>query len=85
MVFENTGADTLDLSGWTVSDAAGHTYTFPNSASLAAGGTVTLHTGSGSNSTSDRYWSASSAIWNNGCDTVTVTDSAGTTVTSKAY
>ncbi|UPM45315.1 lamin tail domain-containing protein [Halocatena salina] len=85
VVFENTGTDTLDLSGWSVSDDAGHTYMFPSGASLAAGGTVTLHTGSGSDTASDRYWGSSSAIWNNGGDTVTVTDSAGTVMTSQSY
>ncbi|RRJ29965.1 lamin tail domain-containing protein [Halocatena pleomorpha] len=85
VVFENTGTDTLDLSGWSVSDDAGHTYTFPSGASLAAGETVTLHTGSGLDTASDRYWGSSSAIWNNGGDTVTVKDSAGTVITSKSY
>ncbi|WP_373689827.1 lamin tail domain-containing protein [Halocatena marina] len=85
VVFENTGSSTLDLSGWTVSDEAGHTYTFPSGASLAAGETVTLHTGSGSDTTSDRYWGASGAIWNNGGDTVSVNDDSGTLVTSETY
>lgn len=85
VTFENTGAETLDFSGWTVSDEAGHTYTFPDGTSLAPGATVTLHSGSGSDTTSDRYWGASSAIWNNGGDTVTVKDDTGTLVTSKSY
>lgn len=85
VVLENTGTETLDLSGWTVSDEAGHTYTFPSDASLSTGATVTLHTGSGSDTASDRYWGASSAIWNNGGDTVSVTDDSGTLVASKSY
>lgn len=85
VTFTNTGSETLDLSGWTVSDEAGHTYTFPDGASLAADETVTLHTGSGSDTASDRYWGSSSAVWNNGGDTVMVKDDSGTLVTSKSY
>ncbi len=85
VVFENTGTDTLDLSGWMVSDEANHVYTFPSGASLAVGETVTLHTGSGEDTQTERYWGSSSAIWNNGGDTVTVTDDTGTLVTSKSY
>lgn len=85
VIFENTGTDTLDLSGWSVSDDAGHTYTFSNDVSLAAGAAVTLHTGSGSDTASDRYWGSSSAIWNNGGDTISVTDDTGTLVASKSY
>ena len=84
VVFENTGTETLDLSGWTVSDEAGHTYTFPSRQSLAPGETVTLHSGSGSDTASDVYWGASGAIWNNAGDTVSVRDD-GTLVTSKSY
>ncbi|WP_330633591.1 lamin tail domain-containing protein [Halocatena halophila] len=85
VVFENSGSETLDMAGWTVSDAAGHSYTFPSDASIAAEATVTLHTGSGSDTTSDRYWGASGAVWNNGGDTVTVTDSSGSVVATKSY
>nr|WP_233265084.1 lamin tail domain-containing protein [Halomarina oriensis] len=84
VVFENTGTAALDLTDWQVSDSVGKTYTFP-SFSLAAGAQVTLHTGSGSDTASDLYWSASGPVWNNGGDTVTVTDDAGTTVVSRSY
>lgn len=56
VVFENIGSESVDLSGWTVSDEASHTHTFPSGTSLASGATVTLHTGSGADTTSDRYW-----------------------------
>lgn len=85
VTFENTGSETLDLSGWTVSDEADHSYTFPSGASLAAGESVTLHSGSGEDTQTERYWGSSQPIWNNGGDTVTVTDDTGTLVTSKSY
>lgn len=85
VVFENTGSESIDLSGWTVSDEASHIYTFPSGASVAAGETVTLHTGSGTDTETDRYWESSSAIWNNGGDTVSVSAENGTLVVSKSY
>lgn len=85
VVLENTGSETLDLSGWTVSDEVGHTYTFPDGQSLAPGETVTLHSGSGTDTASDIYWDASGAVWNNGGDTVSVRDKGGTLIASKSY
>lgn len=42
VVFRNDGVDPLDLSGWTVEDEAGHTYTFPDGFTLGPGATVIL-------------------------------------------
>jgi competence protein ComEC len=85
VVFENAGAEALDLSGWTVADDAGKTYTFPAGYTLGAGETVTLHTGSGTDSDTDLYWGSGSPIWNNGGDTVTVRNSDGDVVRQETY
>ncbi|WP_440009833.1 lamin tail domain-containing protein [Halomicrococcus sp. SG-WS-1] len=85
VVFENTGSATLDCTGYTVEDAAGHTYAFPDGFSLDAGATVTLHTGSGTDTASDLYWGSGSPIWNNSGDTVYVFDDAGTRVETYSY
>ena len=85
VVFRNDGASTLDLSGWTVSDAVGQTYTVPDGVTLAPGATITLHTGSGTDTESDLYWGSGSPIWNNGGDTVTVTMPDGTEVLAEGY
>ena len=85
VVLENTGSEPLDLSGWTLRDAADHAYTFPDGFTLAPGARVTVHTGSGSDTTLDLYWDSGSAIWNNGGDTITVTDADGTIVTEEEY
>jgi competence protein ComEC len=77
VVFENTGADALDLSGWTVADEAGHTYTVPAGTTLDSGATMTLYTGSGTDTATGRYWGAGGPVWNNAGDTVVVTDDAG--------
>jgi len=85
VVFRNAGDDTLDLSGWTVTDAADHTYTVPDGVTLAPNATMTLHTGSGADTDSDLYWGAGSPIWNNGGDTVIVTTADGEEVLSEEY
>lgn len=85
VVFKNTGNATLDLSGWTVSDSADHTYTIPDGVTLDAGETLTLHTGSGTNTASDLYWNRGSAIWNNGGDTIIVTTDTGTEAVRTTY
>jgi micrococcal nuclease len=84
VTLENRGDETLDLSGWTVADEAGKTYTF-GTVTLGAGERVTLHSGSGEDTASDVYWGRSSAVWNNGGDTVTVRDADGEVVAELPY
>lgn len=85
VVFENTGETELDLSGWTVADDAGATYTVPEGTTLDPGAQVTLHTGSGGDTTTDLYWGSGRAVWNNGGDTITVRDDDGTVRLEERY
>ncbi len=85
VVLKNTGSGPLDISGWSISDAAGHSYEVPTGTTVAAGSTLSLHTGSGADSGSDLYWGEKSAVWNNGGDTVIVRDSSGGVVLRKEY
>jgi competence protein ComEC len=85
IVLRNDGETSLDLSGWTVRDEADHTYTFPDGFTLAPGDSVTLHTGSGTDSETDLYWGAGSPIWNNAGDTIIITNSTGTVVIEVSY
>jgi len=85
VVFENTGSATLDISGWTVEDEADHTYTVPQGTTVEPGEQITLYTGSGSDSDAELYWGSGSAIWNNGGDTVFVTNDDGETVIEYEY
>ena len=85
VVFENRGNDPLDLSGWTVRDESGRTYAFPEGTTLAPGARVTLHTGSGTDSETDRHWGAASPVWNNDGDAVTVETANGSRVLTEAY
>ena len=55
----------LDLTGWHLQDAAGHTYTFPPFR-LFKNGTVQVHTESGTNTAIDLYWGQRQAVWQSG-------------------
>ena len=82
----NTGATTIDLSGWHVADeSSSHRYQFSD-LTLVPGESVTLFTGCGSDTATERYWcNEESAVWNNGGDTVFVQDPSGNTVVTKTY
>jgi len=85
VVFENPENASIDLTGYTVEDEAGKQYTFPDGFTLGAGETVTLHSGSGTDTSTDLYWGSGSPIWNNSGDTVYVFDDAGTLVVEYPY
>lgn len=87
LTLTNTTKSAVSLTGWTVRDAVGHTYTF-GSRSLAAGASVVVHTGKGTNGhphAADSYWGKTAYIWNNGGDTATVRTGAGTAIDSCKY
>jgi hypothetical protein len=77
----NLDSASENLTGWTLSDAGNHTYTFLDF-SLSAGAAVKVHTGSGTDSARDLYWNRNSSIWNNDGDEATLKDSSGNVVSS---
>ena len=85
IVLENTGDTSLDLGGWSVQDESGATYTFPEGAVLDSGEMVTLRTGSGEDTATERYWGSERPIWNNSGDTVIVTNANGEQVLTESY
>ena len=85
VTFRNAGEAPLDLTGWTVSDAAGHAYPFPDGFALAPGATVTLYTGAGDDAGEALYWGSKEAVWNNGGDAVVVTNASGAEVLRYEY
>jgi competence protein ComEC len=85
VVLENTGETTVDLGGWTLTDAADHTYTFPDGVTLAAGEQLTVHTGSGTDTETDLYWGRGSPVWNNDGDTIIIRTTDGTIVVEEQY
>ena len=72
------------LYHWTIRDVAGHVYTF-GTYTLKAYSYVKVHTGKGTNTSTDRYWGKSWYIWNNDKDTAYLRNSAGTLMSSCAY
>jgi hypothetical protein len=65
---KNTGRTTRRLSGWSIGDALGNAYFF-RQVKLRPGRTVTIHTGSGSDTARHRYWYSAGYIWGNNRDT----------------
>jgi len=78
---ENPGEVAIEVEGWAVESDTGETYTFPAGATVAPGESVTLHTGSGTDLGSDRYWGRTSPVWD-GAAHVTVRDGDGDPVDS---
>ncbi|WP_435178718.1 lamin tail domain-containing protein [Halorussus sp. AFM4] len=85
VVLRNAGDRPLDLSGWTVTDEAGHEYRFPAGATLGPGETLTLRTGSGRDGGGEYYWGAGAPVWNNAGDTVFVRTDEGRLVLEAEY
>jgi hypothetical protein len=89
IVIKNTTKSTISLSGWTIRDkastASGHIYKFASTVKIGAGKSITIHTGKGTNTSTNRYWgrsgtSGTAYIWNNSGDTAYLRDSAGKTI-----
>lgn len=85
VVLGNTGDETLDLTGWSLRDEAGHVYTIPDGFVLAGGARVTVYTGHGQDTATKLYWGADRAIWNNGGDTVLLENQDGAVVVKHDY
>ncbi|WP_202805881.1 lamin tail domain-containing protein [Actinopolymorpha alba] len=84
VVLKNVGSRAVSLRGWTVRDAQRHVYTF-GTFTLNSGASVTLHTGTGTNSSTHRYWGSRAYIWNNSGDTATLKTASGTTADTCAW
>jgi hypothetical protein len=80
----NPGHVVRYLHDWTVHDASSHVYTLP-AVKLASGHTVTIHSGSGKDSSTDLYWAAADYIWNNTGDSATLRNAAGGKVDQCSY
>ncbi|NYT01621.1 MAG: lamin tail domain-containing protein [Methanosarcinales archaeon] len=78
----NQGDSEQSLAGWTLSDQQEHVYSFPEEFVLAAGERVKVHSGSGTDGSSDLYWNRNTPVWNNDGDTATLWDNSGEAVSS---
>lgn len=66
---------TYRLTGWTITDKQGHTFTFPAGYKLAPGKVAIVHTGHGVTDLPVRghlYQNSDTFIWNNGGDKATL-------------
>jgi len=72
----------VDMTGWTLSDAQNHVYTFPN---YMIETIAIVHTGSGTNNATDLFWGRGTWVWNNKNDTATLKDSSGNIISIYSY
>jgi hypothetical protein len=73
----NLGSRLADMVGWTLSDAQGNSYHFPNFR-LWGGGSVTVYTRAGQDGTppATLYWGRLQATWSAG-EVATLKDAGG--------
>ncbi|MEU6668241.1 lamin tail domain-containing protein [Streptomyces sp. NPDC046727] len=81
---KNSGSSAVSLKGWVLKDASNHKYVFPN-VKIGAGKYLKIHTGSGSDTASDKYQDRRAYVWNNDKDTATLTKASGTKVDSCSW
>ncbi|MCW3128671.1 MAG: right-handed parallel beta-helix repeat-containing protein [Methanophagales archaeon] len=84
IVLKNIGGTSINLEGWVMQDKENRTYIFP-CFELLSGATVTIRTGSGTNTATDLYWGSKRAIWNNDGDTVYLYDPNNNLVATKSW
>ncbi|RRR66324.1 MAG: lamin tail domain-containing protein, partial [Candidatus Viridilinea halotolerans] len=85
VLIRNSGATSMDLTGWTLSDGnARHSFTFPRF-SLAPGAEVKLWTRSGNANAGNLFWASRTAIWNKAGDTATLCDASGNVIARYTY
>ncbi|HLD57037.1 MAG TPA: thermonuclease family protein [archaeon] len=84
MEFKNTCSHSCDFTNWTIKDDANHIYTFPSFV-LEKEQTVTVYTGSGTNTKTNLYWGRPTAVWNNDKDTLYLRNSDGELVLNYPY
>jgi hypothetical protein len=76
IVIKNTTSTNRSLTGWTLRDKTGYTYKFPTF-TLKAGATVTVRTGKGTATSTQRYYNRTWYVWNNTSDTAYLRDAKG--------
>lgn len=84
VLIQNDRASAVDLTGWTLLDAAQHAYSFPTFM-LPPGGTVKIWTGIGTNDAQNLFWGRRQGVWNNTGDIGILSDTAGREISRFAY
>jgi hypothetical protein len=81
---ENSGIEPVDMTNWTLLDAAGHAYTFPDFV-LSVSSFVVIHTGHGTDNSTDLFWGRGSHVWNNDGDNATLKNMLEETISTYSY
>ncbi len=84
VTFQNKCGQDISLSGWSLSDSAGHTYTIIDF-TAKKDSYFTIHTGPGPDSKTSLYWNSGSPVWNNEGDVITLKDDSGKIVVQYRY
>ncbi|MFF7140933.1 lamin tail domain-containing protein [Streptomyces nodosus] len=80
----NSGRREVNLRGWTLSDAHGHTYTFRHY-HLRGRASVRVHTGFGRDTATDVYQDRRSGVWDSRFDSATLRNDRGRLVDSISW
>lgn len=75
-VVGNQGEASVDVAGWTLSDAEGNSFAFPPGTVLAAHEVLVVWTGSGVSDSRNLYWGRIEGVWDT-ADAATLRDAAG--------
>lgn len=81
----NVTSKAIAVAGYRVRDKQNHTFVFPKGYVLKAKATVTLHSGSGTNSATHVYWRQRGYVWNNTGDTAYLQTPKGAGLDSCTY
>jgi hypothetical protein len=83
--YANPALGTIDISGWTLRNAAGDRYTFSSGTSLNSMPGISLLSGTGTSSPLVKYWGRTSGVWANSGDCAQLYDAAGVRVSSVSW
>jgi hypothetical protein len=65
IVIQNQGEQALPLSGWTLKDSQGSSFSFP-ALTLYPGGSIQVHTKTGTDTAADLFWGRVEPVWESG-------------------
>lgn len=82
--FQNPGEVAVDMTGFTLEDAANNNYTF-GAVTLESGQIVRLYSGCGQDTVDALYWCSENPIWNNNGDSAVLRDTEGAYVAARQY
>lgn len=82
----NRGADPIRMDGWTLRDeSTQNRFVFPAPFVLGTEDEIRIHSGCGTDSSTDLYWCARDPVWSNGGDTIILQNANGTVVARERY